>query len=408
MALKGELTDLSLAELIEFFCNQRKTGRLAVSYPQSPAYFYLQSGSVVHASVGSLRGIDAVYYALTQSNASFSFSTAYEAPTQTINQPWTSVVLEGLRRMDEGIEPRDPFTESSEAVAEASDLIPEAAVVAPVVDAPFHQTKTEHIEHLVEPHPVEEPPVLVSQPVVPMQVAAPPVPIATSPAHKAVKQEVSVEPKEDVVIERPKQQMQRPPVSDGFLSSTHGPSKSSYAPWKLAAVFAALVLIIAGIAVPWSWRVRGKAAKVVEQSPVVSEPAQVQNTVATDNSQSSAGEVASQDGAGAAPANADATDAARREREARAREEARLRAKTAEANANPTATQSSSPATTSSATSTQAPSVGPRKVVVTVTYDENGRVTQASGSDATALRIARQKRFPPGKAGSTTITIPIN
>ena len=55
MALTGELTDLSLAELIEFFCNQRKTGRLAVAYPHAPAYFYLQSGSVVHASIGSLR-----------------------------------------------------------------------------------------------------------------------------------------------------------------------------------------------------------------------------------------------------------------------------------------------------------------------------------------------------------------
>ena len=41
-------------------------------------------------------------------------------------------------------------------------------------------------------------------------------------------------------------------------------------------------------------------------------------------------------------------------------------------------------------------------MTVQVTYDENGRVTQASGGDATALRIARQKRFPAGKAGSAT------
>ena len=34
---------------------------------------------------------------------------------------------------------------------------------------------------------------------------------------------------------------------------------------------------------------------------------------------------------------------------------------------------------------------------MTVTYDESGRVTQASGGDPNALRIARQKRFPPGK-----------
>ncbi|HYT49129.1 MAG TPA: hypothetical protein VEL78_01980, partial [Pyrinomonadaceae bacterium] len=49
-----------------------------------------------------------------------------------------------------------------------------------------------------------------------------------------------------------------------------------------------------------------------------------------------------------------------------------------------------------------------KRVTVQVTYDENGRVTQASGGDAMALRIARQKRFPAGKAGSATVTIPIN
>jgi hypothetical protein len=51
---------------------------------------------------------------------------------------------------------------------------------------------------------------------------------------------------------------------------------------------------------------------------------------------------------------------------------------------------------------------GAKRVVVTVVYDESGRVTQASGGDANALRIARQKRFPPGKAGSATVSIPIN
>ena len=54
------------------------------------------------------------------------------------------------------------------------------------------------------------------------------------------------------------------------------------------------------------------------------------------------------------------------------------------------------------------PAAGPKRITVTVTYDESGRVTQASGGDASAIRIARQKRFPPGKAGSATVTIPIN
>src|SRR2546425_3139224 len=126
MALTGELSDLSLAELIEFFCNQRKTGRIKVIYSVGPGYFYLQSGSVVHARIGILRGIEAVYYALTLPNASFSFSPAFEAPEQTINQPWTSVVLEGLRRMDEGIAPHNPFPEQEHVREDERKLAPEA------------------------------------------------------------------------------------------------------------------------------------------------------------------------------------------------------------------------------------------------------------------------------------------
>src|ERR1700682_1940196 len=147
MPLTGELSDLSLAELIEFFCNQRKTGRLKVIYSVGPGYFYLQSGSVVHARIGILRGIEAVYYALTLPNASFTFSPAFDAPEQTINQPWTSVVLEGLRRMDEGINPADPFPEGHHALEELHAEEPHAieesvgaeAEVIPVLSPKFEK-----------------------------------------------------------------------------------------------------------------------------------------------------------------------------------------------------------------------------------------------------------------------------
>src|SRR3979409_1996708 len=109
MAVTGHLSDLSLSELIEFFCNQRKTGQLKVLYPQGHGYFYLQTGSVVDARIGVLRGIDAVYYALTLPNAKFEFGGAFEPTERTINQPWTQVVLEGLRRLDEGIGPPNAF-----------------------------------------------------------------------------------------------------------------------------------------------------------------------------------------------------------------------------------------------------------------------------------------------------------
>jgi hypothetical protein len=108
MPLTGEINDLSLSELIEVFCNRRKTGRLTVEYPQGTAQFYLKPGAIVHAAFEDLNGVEAVHYALTLPNASFSFESGVEAPECSIEQPWTSVVLDGLRKIDEGVLPLKP------------------------------------------------------------------------------------------------------------------------------------------------------------------------------------------------------------------------------------------------------------------------------------------------------------
>ena len=403
MPLTGELTDLSLAELIEFFCNQRKTGRLMVEYPHAPAYFYLQSGSVVHASIGTLRGIEAVYYALTQSNASFKFSSSIEAPEITINQPWTSVVLEGLRRMDEGIKPRNPFPDKPdpEIQHEAVRKVEQAA--HPAVEQSTRQAESEITIPLVEkPAPQSKP--RAAQPTEPPTAAQSKENIADLVAHVAAMSETEDADSSDAphhVADR-----RAAELSPSFLSPSQNTSRFSQGPWKLAAIFAALILIVGGIAVPWY--ARGKAQKAASQ------PSQASATADTVGSQPAAADAASQlapateaaqptestDPTSTTAASSDAADAARKEREARAREEARLKAK-----------ENAQPATASQPATTFAPptaAAGSKKAVVTVTYDENGRVTGASGSDPTALRIARQKRFPAGKAGTATVTIPIN
>jgi hypothetical protein len=333
MALTGELSDLSLAELIEFFCNQRKSGRLKLIYSIGPGYFYLQAGSVVHARIGSLRGIEAVYYALTLPNASFTFSPAFEAPEHTINQPWTSVVLEGLRRMDEGVAPGNPFLE--------------------------HDDRPEEEES----DPIEEVPLAISY------------------------------NKEDLLSE-----ILSPPevkaIGD-FLSRPESESHWMKRPWKLGAVFAAVALIVAVVGVPWGLYARSKAAKVAnEAKPSSSQSAAMSQSVATPEASETSQPVP----------NSDAADlAAKRQREERAKE----RAKAQDA-AKQLAKDAPVAANTTTPKSQSSPASGAKKVTVQVIYDENGRVTQASGGDATALRIARQKRFPAGKAGSATITIPIN
>jgi hypothetical protein len=361
MALSGELSDLSLAELIEFFCNQRKTGRLKVVYSVGPGYFYLQAGSVVHARIGSLRGIEAVFYALTLPNASFTFSPAFEAPEQTINQPWTSVVLEGLRRMDEGVKPSDPFPEGHAAHVE------EAKVEAVKAEEP----------EVVEPSPVT---VSVAVDAIPPGVPAP-----------------------SKKFEKPVFKAPTPELPDMGAFISQPDSSARFGSWKLVTVIAAVALIVAVVAVPWGWYARSKAAKVATDArPVPTQASQPAAQPLTANE--TPAEPAASDSA--QPSMTETDLAAKRLREARAKERAAKAQDTGVA-LNPA--QSTTAAVTPSAVKTQStPAPGSKKAIVQVTYDENGRVTQASGGDATALRIARQKRFPAGKAGSATITIPIN
>jgi hypothetical protein len=309
MALTGHLSDLSLSELIEFFCNQRKTGRIEVLYPQGVGYFYLHTGSVVDARIGVARGIDAVFYALTLPNAKFEFSGSVEAPDRTINQPWTQVVLEGLRRLDEGIPPVDAFPEG------------------------YVDDKTD----------------------------------------------------EQIAAENAERNRENVPAFLAYGKESFLKKKSFMA----AAVVVAVLAAVAALGVPAGWYNRTKVEAAATQSVVttpVPEPVVETATPATTDPSQPA------DSDNSAATEDAAALAARRQRDkdrAKARDDRAATATPASSNPSPAAG-------------------GQKRITVTVTYDESGRVTQASGGDASAIRIARQKRFPPGKAGSATVTIPIN
>jgi len=309
MALTGHLSDLSLSELIEFFCNQRKSGRLKVLYPQGAGFFYLQAGSVVDAHIGVLHGIEAVYYALTLPNAQFEFSADMEAKTRTINQPWTQVVLEGLRRLDENIAP---------GIAFPAEYVPEPDEFASETVEAEKQSDVER---------------------------------SFAPAFLAFGKETATRRK----------------------------------PLFIGAIAVAVLGSVAVIGVPAGWYSKKKPA-----------PAATETVSQAPAPESAQPEVSSQPQPATTEAQPSAEDAAAAAKRQREKERKAREAKNAE---NETAAVAPAP---------ESLKPGAKRVVVTVTYDESGRVTQASGGDANALRIARQKRFPPGKGGSATVSIPIN
>src|SRR3712207_9461301 len=102
MALTGQLSDMSLAELIEFFCNQRKTGRLKIAYPRGHSVFFIKEGELVDAKDRELSVPEAVSFSLTQPNAAYDFCPDVHATRRTIHAASTQVAHDVSRRLDVG------------------------------------------------------------------------------------------------------------------------------------------------------------------------------------------------------------------------------------------------------------------------------------------------------------------
>jgi hypothetical protein len=375
MALTGQLSDMSLAELIEFFCNQRKTGRLKIDYPRGHSVFFIREGELVDAKVGALSGAEAVYFSLTLPNAAFDFSPDVQATRRTINERWTQVVLEGLRRLDEGLSPTEADAFGSWSPSD-SDLA-----------AMFDQ-----VEHLDDGKK--------------RKAAA-----AKAAAEKKAAEEKAAEessPREDSSREDSSREgSPAAPLSMMVEGASGGGSKKK---WVFAAAAASVVLACAVVGVPLL--TRSSKSEATQPAPVASQPAAPPTTADSGPSSDETSDAPAEP----APAEGDdtsaAADAARRDREARERERRKREQDALKANEQPADAAAAKPATAPPA----APS-GPKSVRVTVTYDEAGRVTQASvagatpGAEAygsTAVRVARGKHFPAGKAGTTVVTIPVN
>jgi hypothetical protein len=352
MALTGQLSDMSLAELIEFFCNQRKTGRLKIDYQRGHSVFFIKDGELVDAKVGALSGVDAVYFSLTLPNAAFDFSPDVHSTRRTINEPWTQVVLEGLRRLDEGRSPTE-----ADAFGSWSPTDADMVVMLDQVErlGPAQKEAGEKPEEA------------------PADAEAPPLPL--------------------------------------MVESANGEG-GGRRKWMALGVAASVVLVCAVAAIPLSGAFGSKGDAGAALTAPAAQTSEAAAPAAGDAAAETPADTPEAAPAETANAEAEAAEAARREREERERRERRERERKAEERArNEDADEEVVPKPAAT------PAAGPKSVRVSVSYDENGRVTQASvagatpGAEAygsTAVRIARGRRFPAGKAGSTVITIPVN
>jgi hypothetical protein len=101
VVLTGHLDDRPLPDLVRTLRAQRKSGRLQVEYPDAPGSFFFEDGQLVDAQLGNLRGVEALYAALSLRGAAFNFNPLVKPPERSIDrqgQKFISDLVEVPRR----------------------------------------------------------------------------------------------------------------------------------------------------------------------------------------------------------------------------------------------------------------------------------------------------------------------
>jgi predicted regulator of Ras-like GTPase activity (Roadblock/LC7/MglB family) len=101
MAMQGNLRDMAVADLVQHNCQDRKTAQLMIDHHHDQAVLYFTDGKVAHATLGNMQGEEVIYRILGWEEGNFTLENGIEPPAVSIQRSWSSLLLEGARRLDE-------------------------------------------------------------------------------------------------------------------------------------------------------------------------------------------------------------------------------------------------------------------------------------------------------------------
>jgi hypothetical protein len=102
-SLGGSLGSLSPADVIQMLCLSHRTTALRVVDGPRSGLLHIVRGEIVHAVWENLVGEEAVYRLLRSTRGMFTTIPLLEAGPHTVNGGWQQLLIEGMRRDDEGI-----------------------------------------------------------------------------------------------------------------------------------------------------------------------------------------------------------------------------------------------------------------------------------------------------------------
>jgi predicted regulator of Ras-like GTPase activity (Roadblock/LC7/MglB family) len=101
MAMQGSLRDMSVADIIQVNCQDKKTARASIQQDGKLAYIFFFNGAVTHAVLNDLIGEEVIYQLLAWDHGDFIIENDLTPPHISIKRNWSGLLLEGAKRLDE-------------------------------------------------------------------------------------------------------------------------------------------------------------------------------------------------------------------------------------------------------------------------------------------------------------------
>ncbi len=100
--VSGSLREMGLPELVQVLSQGRKTGKLRIKAGNDLGEIHFSEGDVVNALWGKVRGEEAFYAMLKLQDGDFGLDPGFKPQGRVIQENAESLLLEGMRRLDEG------------------------------------------------------------------------------------------------------------------------------------------------------------------------------------------------------------------------------------------------------------------------------------------------------------------
>ena len=102
--VSGSLREMGLPDMVQVLFHGRKTGKLTIKNDGGKAgEIHFLEGAIANAILGNLQGADAFYAMVRFTDGEFSLDPTFVPPKRLVAESAEALLLEGMRRMDEGI-----------------------------------------------------------------------------------------------------------------------------------------------------------------------------------------------------------------------------------------------------------------------------------------------------------------